>query len=84
MQRQHMDLNPFHKTDCQTAVVSRRGNKVFLLHHRRFYPQSVSVLCSLFETQVSVTGKNLISSLQQTANTVMENNGIQSKTWMSD
>lgn len=39
MQRQLIDLNPFHETDCQTAVVQEEAPPKVLS------AESVSVLC---------------------------------------
>lgn len=36
MQRQLIDLNPFHETECQTAVVREQAREYFCFCHHRF------------------------------------------------
>ena len=57
MQRQLIDLNPFHETECQTAVVQEQARKYFCLTTKSM--KSVSVLVFWYSGGwVSVTRKN--------------------------
>ena len=57
MQRQLIDLNPFHETECQTAVVQEQARKYFCLATKSM--KSVSVLVFWYSRGwVSVTRKN--------------------------